>query len=149
MTDTNRFMDPKVSVRFAGKLVVVIFLLRSLANFVSSYSFQRIGLGMTTDIRNDLYRQVLAQSSRFHAEHSSGELMSRIVNDVGLIQSSVSFRVVDMLQSAAGRPVASLEVLRLELFRNIIREERRRLYRCRGDLDRLEALLARLEAELV
>lgn len=104
-------IDDNNVVYFVPLLVVVIFLLRSLANFVSSYSFQRIGLGMTTDIRNDLYRRVLEQSSRFHAEHSSGELMSRIVNDVGLIQSSVSYRVVDMLQ----QPLTLLSLLVLLL----------------------------------
>ena len=85
-------------VYFLPLLVVGIFLSRSLANFVSGYSFQRIGLGMTNDLRNDLYRRVLTQSSRFHAAHPSGELISRVVNDVGVMQSAVSYQVVDLVQ---------------------------------------------------
>ncbi len=87
-------------VYFLPILVVVVFLLRSLSNFVSTYSFQRIGLGVTNDLRNDLYRQVLTQSSRFHAEHPSGELISRIVNDIGMMQNVVSYRVVDLVQQS-------------------------------------------------
>jgi len=87
-------------VYFLPILVVVVFLMRSLSNFVSTYSFQRIGLGVTNDLRNDLYRQVLTQSSRFHAEHPSGELISRIVNDIGMMQNVVSYRVVDLVQQS-------------------------------------------------
>ncbi|MDX1643112.1 MAG: ABC transporter ATP-binding protein [Thermoanaerobaculia bacterium] len=79
-------------------LFLVVFGLRSFSNFVSGYSFQRIGLGVTTDIRNDLYRSVLHQSSRFHAEHTSGELVARVVSDVGLMQSAVSNRMLDLFQ---------------------------------------------------
>lgn len=87
-------------VYFLPILVVVVFLVRSLSNFVSTYSFQRIGLGVTNDLRNDLYRQVLTQSSRFHAQHPSGELISRIVNDIGMMQNVVSYRVVDLVQQS-------------------------------------------------
>ena len=85
---------------FIPLLIVGIFLLRSLCGFVSAYSFQRIGLGVTTDIRNDLYGQILSQSTRFHDEHPSGELVSRIVNDIGMMQTTVSLRVMDLFQQS-------------------------------------------------
>ena len=93
-------IDTDNVVYFLPLLVVIVFLMRSLSNFVSTYSFQRIGLGVTNDLRNDLYRQVLTQSSRFHAQHPSGELISRIVNDIGMMQNVVSYRVVDLVQQS-------------------------------------------------
>ena len=83
---------------FVPLLFVVVFAVRSFSNFVSGYSFQRIGLGVTTDIRNDLYRSILDQSSRFHAEHTSGELVARVVSDVGVMQNAVSSRMLDLFQ---------------------------------------------------
>jgi subfamily B ATP-binding cassette protein MsbA len=85
---------------FIPLLFVVVFAVRAAANFVSGYSFQRIGLGVTTDIRNDLYRRILDQSSRFHAEHSSGELVARVVSDVGMMQNAVSGRMLDLFQQS-------------------------------------------------
>jgi len=85
---------------FVPLLLVVVFLLRSVADFVSGYAFQHIGLGVTTDIRNDLYRRILDQSSRFYAEHPSGELVSRVVSDVALMQSAVSNRLLDLVQQS-------------------------------------------------
>lgn len=87
-------------VWFVPLLFILIFLLRSFANFWSGYSFQHIGLGTTTDLRNELYRHILLQSSRFHAEHTSGELMARVISDVALMQSAVSNRLLDLFQQS-------------------------------------------------
>ncbi|MFP3940601.1 MAG: ABC transporter transmembrane domain-containing protein, partial [Thermoanaerobaculia bacterium] len=77
-------------VYFVPLLFLAIFLFRSVAHFLSGYTFQRVGLGVTTDIRNELYDRILHQSSRFHADHPSGELVSRVINDVALMQNAVS-----------------------------------------------------------
>lgn len=87
-------------VLFVPILVIAIFITRSIAGFTSSYALQHIGLGVTTDIRNDLYRRIIEQSSRFHSVHPSGELTSRIVNDVTLMQTAVSTRVKDLVQQS-------------------------------------------------
>jgi ATP-binding cassette, subfamily B, bacterial MsbA len=93
-------IGPDEVVYFVPLLFVFVFLLRSLSDFVSGYSFQHIGLGVTTDIRNDLYRNILGQSSRFHAEHPSGELVARVINDVALMQNAVSNRLLDLFQQS-------------------------------------------------
>jgi subfamily B ATP-binding cassette protein MsbA len=93
-------VGPAEVVYFVPFLLVVVFLLRSLADFVAGYSFQHIGLGTTTDIRNDLYGHILAQSSRFHSEHPSGELVARVINDVALMQNAVSNRLLDLFQQS-------------------------------------------------
>ncbi|HEX3127817.1 MAG TPA: ABC transporter ATP-binding protein, partial [Thermoanaerobaculia bacterium] len=93
-------VGPDEVVYFVPLLFVLVFLLRSLADFASGYAFQHIGLGVTTDIRNDLYRSILGQSSRFHAEHTSGELVARVINDVALMQNAVSNRLLDLFQQS-------------------------------------------------
>ena len=83
---------------FTPALLFCMFLIRGMANFVSGFAFQRIGLGVCTDIRNDLYQRLLDQSSRFHAVHASGELVSRVINDVNMLQSIVTARLFDSVQ---------------------------------------------------
>ncbi|MCP4203012.1 MAG: ABC transporter ATP-binding protein [bacterium] len=100
-------------VYFVPLLVIAVFLFRSVAAFVSSYLFQHIGLRVMTDIRNSLYRRILEQSSRFHAQHPSGELTSRIVNDIAVMQAAVSTRAVDLVQQSM-----TLVVLMVVLFQN-------------------------------
>jgi len=93
-------IGPEEVVYFVPFLFVVVFVVRSGADFLSGYSFQHIGLGVTTDIRNDLYRHILDQSSRFYAEHPSGELVARVINDVAMMQSAVSNRLLDLVQQS-------------------------------------------------
>ncbi len=93
-------VTPANVVFFVPLLFVTVFLLRSLAAFLSGYAFQRIGLGVTNDVRNDLYRRILDQSSSFHARHPSGELVSRVVSDVTMMQNAVSQNILDLLQQS-------------------------------------------------
>jgi len=81
-------IGPAEVVYFVPLLFVFVFVLRAVADFVNGYAFQELGLGGTTAMRNDLFRKVLDQSSRFHASHPTGELVSRIVSDVAVVQSA-------------------------------------------------------------
>jgi|CXWL01.1.fsa_nt_gi subfamily B ATP-binding cassette protein MsbA len=94
-------IDSDRVVYFVPLLLVIVFFLRSGSDFVSGYAFQRVGLGVTADIRNELYRRILDQSSRFYAAHPSGELVSRVVNDVALMQNAVANRLLDLFQQTA------------------------------------------------
>jgi len=93
-------VTPENVVYFVPILFVVIFVTRSSSDFLNGYAFQRIGFGATTDLRNDLYWRTLEQSSRFHSEHPSGELVSRVVHDVGVLQNAISTRLVDLVQQS-------------------------------------------------
>ena len=94
-------VEGRSEVFFAPALIVFVVLLRSLMAFLSGYSFQRAGLGITTDIRNDLYRHIIHQSSRFHQRYTSGELYSRVVSDVSKLQNAVAARLFDIFMSIA------------------------------------------------
>jgi subfamily B ATP-binding cassette protein MsbA len=94
-------IGPDQVVWFVPLLFILIFLVRAGANFVSGYSFQHIGLGATTRMRNDLYASILGQSTEFFARHPSGELVSRVVNDVAIMQNAISNGLFDLIQQAS------------------------------------------------
>src|SRR4029079_3628247 len=85
-------------VWFVPALFVLLAVVRSVASFASGYAFQRIGLGATTALRNTLYQRILEQSSRFYAQHPSGELVSRVVNDLQVVQNAISMQLLDLIQ---------------------------------------------------
>ncbi|MEM1181579.1 MAG: ABC transporter ATP-binding protein [Acidobacteriota bacterium] len=85
-------------VYFVPLLLVLVITSRSIARFVNGYLFQVVGLGATNDLRNDLYDRILRQSSRFYSRHPSGELLSRVGNDITVVQNAVSTRFVDFFQ---------------------------------------------------
>ena len=95
VSEANRLWRPQY---FAPIMFVLVFTFRSLASFLGGYTFQRIGFGITTDIRNDLYAYLLAQSIAFHSENPSGKLFSRVINDVSRMQNAFTTRLVDLFQ---------------------------------------------------
>ena len=97
VSSANRIWKPQY---FAPIIFVVVFAFRSASSFFSAYTFQRIGYGVTTDIRNDLYDFLLGQSSVFHSENPSGKLFSRVINDVGRMQNAFTNRLVDLFQQS-------------------------------------------------
>jgi len=121
-------IDEKEVLYFVPLLLVLVFTIRSVAAFLSGYSFQRVGLGVTTDVRNDLFERILGQSNRFFSRHSTGEIVSRVVNDVGQIQAAVSEKIRDLFQQSitliffvvllfsTHRPLALMSLVLLPLF---------------------------------
>lgn len=57
-------------------------------------------------------------------------------------------RVVDLLVNAAGEEIEDIEMLRLELFMVILKQERQRLYRCNEEFAELDKLIDQLMARL-
>jgi subfamily B ATP-binding cassette protein MsbA len=91
-------ITPESVVFFVPALFFLVYMLRMISAFLSGYAFQHAGLGVTSDLRTDLCDHMLHQSSRFHTEHSSGELFSRMVSDIDKMQNAVSNHLLDLLQ---------------------------------------------------
>jgi subfamily B ATP-binding cassette protein MsbA len=76
--------------------IIVLNLLKGVGSYGSAYLMAWVGQRVVTDLRNQLYAHILGQSAAFFADHSTGELMSRITNDVGQVQQAVSETAGDL-----------------------------------------------------
>jgi subfamily B ATP-binding cassette protein MsbA len=76
--------------------IILLNLLKGIGSYASAYLMAWVGQRVVTDVRNQLYAHILGQSASFFAEHSTGELMSRITNDVGQVQQAVSETAGDL-----------------------------------------------------
>jgi subfamily B ATP-binding cassette protein MsbA len=85
---------------FTAWAIVGVYLLKGVGSYVSSYLMADVGQRVVTDVRNALYRHILDQSAAFFAQRSTGQLMSRITNDVGQIQQAVSETAGDLARES-------------------------------------------------
>jgi subfamily B ATP-binding cassette protein MsbA len=76
--------------------IVIVYLLKGIGSYVSSYLMADVGQRVVTDLRNALYRHILNQSASFFAHGATGRLLSRINNDVGQVQQAVSETAGDL-----------------------------------------------------
>jgi subfamily B ATP-binding cassette protein MsbA len=56
------------------------------------------GFGMITDLRNDLYNAVLRRSVAFFQKHTTGTLLSTLINDIERVQYAMSSVLGDFMQ---------------------------------------------------
>ena len=77
-------------------MVIILNLLKGLGSYASAYLMAWVGQRVVMDLRNALYAHILGQSASFFAARSTGELMSRINNDVGQVQQAVSETAGDL-----------------------------------------------------
>ena len=88
-----------------GLILVGIFVLRSALSFVQTYLVAWVGERVVANLRREVYEHLLSLSLRFFAGQRVGEIVSRLSNDVQVIQSAVTSNIVTLLQqtvTAAG-----------------------------------------------
>jgi ATP-binding cassette, subfamily B, bacterial len=70
--------------------MVLVPLAAGLVGVGQNYLSTRVGQSIMFDLRNDLYQNLQRQSLRFFTTAKTGELMSRLTNDVADIQDTVT-----------------------------------------------------------
>ena len=73
-------------------------VLKAIFDYVGTYLVNYAGFGMVTDLRDDLYNSILRRSSAFFSKHTTGTLISTIVNDIEKVQSAMSSVMAEFLQ---------------------------------------------------
>jgi subfamily B ATP-binding cassette protein MsbA len=85
--------------RFTAVLAL-IFLGQALFSFVNRYQSAYIGERVVADLRQQLYRHLVTLSLRFFADRRTGELVSRVINDVTTLQAAVTDNLITLLQQS-------------------------------------------------
>ncbi|RMG45079.1 MAG: ABC transporter ATP-binding protein [Acidobacteria bacterium] len=79
--------------------IVFLYVLRALASFVAVYGLRRVGIRTVAGLREEVYGKVLRQSDGYFRAHSTGEILSRITNDIGRLQYALSTDITLAVQS--------------------------------------------------
>lgn len=77
--------------------IPVLFFLKGLFNFIYSYYMSDIGQLCVRDIRDRLYEKLQGMSLEYYTRRRSGELISRITNDVKLVENALSYGTTDLV----------------------------------------------------
>ncbi|HTL01171.1 MAG TPA: ABC transporter ATP-binding protein [Vicinamibacterales bacterium] len=80
--------------------IVGLYFAKGVGGYFSDFLMEDVGQRVVRDLRDQLYEHILGQSAGFFAKHTSGQLMSRVSNDVGQVQRAVSETAGDLLQES-------------------------------------------------
>ncbi len=88
----------KVLLNILPLALLAIFLVKGVFYFIYSYLLEWVGQCVIRDLRNRIYSHLNQLSLSFFHHTPTGELISRIVNDVTLLQGAVSHALIRILR---------------------------------------------------
>ena len=81
-------------------LLLLVFLVRSVASFVQNYYLNYVGEKIVLDIRQELYAHLQILSIGFYTDRRVGELVSRISSDVTVMRTVLTGNISTFLQQS-------------------------------------------------
>jgi subfamily B ATP-binding cassette protein MsbA len=102
--DKTVYLQAFVPSQFHNAWTIVAYalvastVLKGICDYVGTYLVNHAGFGMITNLRNDLYNSVLRRSAAFFQKHTTGTLISTIINDIERVQYAMSSVLAEFLQ---------------------------------------------------
>lgn len=78
--------------------LVVVYLVKGIAAYCQNYFMLWVGQHVVMDVRNGLHRHLLNLPLRFFEVKTTGELMSKVIYDISLMQHAATESVRDLLR---------------------------------------------------
>ena len=79
-------------------LILVTFSLKNITGFFQSITMQKVEKGTVRDVRMELYEKINSLSLRYFTTERSGNLISRMTNDVYSVQNAISATFLNMMR---------------------------------------------------
>ncbi len=101
---TPVYLQSFVPAHFHNAWTIVAYALvastvtKGIFDYIGTYLVNHAGFGMITNLRNDLYNSVLRRSAAFFQQHTTGTLISTIINDIERVQFAMSSVLSEFLQ---------------------------------------------------
>ena len=90
----------QVHLGWLAAQILLAYFVKGIGAYASGYLMTDVGHRVVTDLRGGLFRHILDQSAAFFSRLTSGQLVSRITNDVNRIQLVVSETLADLARES-------------------------------------------------
>jgi len=80
--------------------ILFVFLVKGVCDYAGNWLINYVGFSAVTDLRQQVYDRVLHQDAHFFESHSTGSLMSSIMNDIEKMQLATSHILADFLRQS-------------------------------------------------
>ncbi|MEK6727798.1 MAG: ABC transporter ATP-binding protein [Candidatus Omnitrophota bacterium] len=97
LVDKVNNVEPAALLNYMAVGILVLFFLKGLFGFLQAYLMSDIGQKVVRDIKAKLYAKIQTLSLDYFTHKRGGELISRITNDVKLVENAVSYGSTDLI----------------------------------------------------
>ena len=93
-------LEPMMLITLVAVSLVIIVGLRALCTYCQKVGFALVGNKVLTKVRGALFRHIQCLSLTFHSEARSGDLIVRVIGDIGLLKDVAVTAFMPMIGSA-------------------------------------------------
>jgi subfamily B ATP-binding cassette protein MsbA len=90
-------IPPVALLKYISIGIILLFFFKGVFGFLQSYLMSDIGQGVVRDVRAKLYAKLQMLSLDYFTHKRGGELISRVTNDVKLVENAVSYGSMDLV----------------------------------------------------
>ncbi len=94
--------------------IIIVGVVKGLSSFGQTYFMGFVGQGVVRDIRNNLYDHILAMPVGYFSSTSTGEIVSRLTNDVNLLQMTTSDALTTLLKQSLSIIVLAVVIVGMD-----------------------------------
>lgn len=98
LIDENFIGRNLASLNYVLLLGFLIFFFKGVCQYGQEYLMSYVGHGVVRDVRNSIYAHLHSLSLSFYNKKRTGDLMSHLLNDMAIIQNTVSILVSDIVR---------------------------------------------------
>ncbi len=82
--------------------IILIFVFRGMSRYINDYFMRTAAQLAVQDVRNEVFRKTVFLDLRFFQQNQTGSLMSRVVNDVAMMQDGVGGIITGVFKDFIG-----------------------------------------------
>ncbi|TJY36149.1 ABC transporter ATP-binding protein [Pontimicrobium aquaticum] len=89
ITSTTDSQGPQQALLYMIILIISLFLLKNIFNYLALYFITFLRNGVLKDLRNEVYHKVLTLPISYYSEKRKGDIIARISGDVNEVKNSL------------------------------------------------------------
>jgi subfamily B ATP-binding cassette protein MsbA len=89
ISDINLGREGMIQLSLVAGMMILVYFLKGIAYYGKSYLVAYVSQKSVRDIRNDLYSHLHNLSLNFYSQNKTGDILSRVTNDVQQLESSM------------------------------------------------------------
>ncbi|MDX1471422.1 MAG: ABC transporter transmembrane domain-containing protein, partial [Flavobacteriaceae bacterium] len=89
LTTTTEIHGPQRSLLYLIVLIISLFLIKNLFNYLALYFITFLRNGVLKDLRNAIYSKVIYLPISYYSEKKKGDIIARISGDVNEVKNSL------------------------------------------------------------
>jgi subfamily B ATP-binding cassette protein MsbA len=81
--------------------IIILFLMRGAFGYLTNYLMSSIGAKIVRTLRKEVYERLIVLPVSYYTRTSSGSVVSKLMNDIGLLHSTVAHTIKDFFVEGA------------------------------------------------